>query len=121
MEHQYVHFPAQRPGQRSRHANRRGEVARTLPGGHGMNADVMRNHYDRLAATFEQNWAYSPEFVDWMTGCLQRRLRIGDGDVVADIGCGTGLYSRGLAVHAAAVVGVEPSAPMLAQARRSSG
>ena len=77
--------------------------------------DVTRDHYDRLAATYDENWAYNPDFVDWMTGCILRWLRITDGDVVADIGCGTGLFARGLAEHAAAVVCVEPSAAMLAQ------
>ena len=83
-----------------------------------MNGDVTRNHYDRLAATYDQNWAYSPEFLAWMTGCILRRLQISDGDLVADIGCGTGLYARGLADHAAAVVCAEPSAGMLAQVPR---
>jgi SAM-dependent methyltransferase len=77
--------------------------------------DVTRDHYDRLAATYDENWAYDPDFVEWMTGCILRRLQITDGDVVADIGCGTGLFARGLAQHAAAVVCVEPSAAMLAQ------
>jgi SAM-dependent methyltransferase len=77
--------------------------------------DVTRDHYDRLAATYDENWAYDPDFVEWMTGCIVQRLQITDGDVVADIGCGTGLFARGLAQHAAAVVCVEPSAAMLAQ------
>jgi SAM-dependent methyltransferase len=80
-----------------------------------VNGDITRNHYDRLAATYDQNWAYTPEFVAWMTGAILRRLQISNGDLVADIGCGTGLYSRGLAKHAAAVVCAEPSAGMLAQ------
>ena len=77
--------------------------------------DVTRDHYDRLAATYDENWAYSPDFLEWMTGCILRRLRVTDGDVTADIGCGTGLFARGLARHAAAVVCAEPSAAMLAQ------
>lgn len=81
-----------------------------------MDRNVTGDHYDRLAATFEENWAYSHAFVEWMTGCIQRRLRISEGDLVADIGCDTGLYARMLAKHAAAVVCAEPSAPMLAQA-----
>ena len=83
-----------------------------------MSGDVTRNHYDRLAATFDQNWAYSQQFVAWMTRCILRRLQISKGDLVADVGCGTGLYSRGLARRAAAVICVEPSAAMLAQVPR---
>jgi hypothetical protein len=48
-------------------------------------------HYERLAARFEVNWAYSPEFVAWMTGCILTRLDPRPGDRAADIGCGTGL------------------------------
>ena len=42
-------------------------------------------------------------------------MRITEGDLVADIGYGTGWYARRLARHAAALVCAEPSAPMLAQ------
>jgi SAM-dependent methyltransferase len=80
-----------------------------------MDEDVTRDHYARLATTYDENWVYSPAFVEWMTGCIQSRLRLGRGDVVADIGCGTGLYARGLAEYASAVVCAEPSGPMLAQ------
>jgi 2-polyprenyl-3-methyl-5-hydroxy-6-metoxy-1,4-benzoquinol methylase len=83
-----------------------------------VNGDVTRNHYDRLAATYDENWAYSPEFVKWMTDHIVRRLRISDGDLIADIGCGTGLYARGLAERAATVVCAEPSEAMLAQVPR---
>lgn len=81
-----------------------------------MSGDVTREHYDRLAGTYDENWAHSPEFLDWMTGCILRRLRPSSDDVVADIGCGTGLYARGLAEHAEAVVCVDASQAMLDQA-----
>jgi SAM-dependent methyltransferase len=77
--------------------------------------DVTRDHYDRLAATYDENWAYHPDFVEWMTGCILRRLRITADAVVADVGGGTGLFARGLAQHAGAVVCAEPSAAMLAR------
>lgn len=80
-----------------------------------MSGDATRDHYDRLAATYDENWAYSPQFLQWMNGCIQARLRIADGDVAADIGCGTGLYARGLAEHAAELVCADASAHMLAQ------
>jgi ubiquinone/menaquinone biosynthesis C-methylase UbiE len=80
-----------------------------------VNEDVTREHYARLAATYDQNWAHSPEFIAWMTRCIQQRLRITGTDQVIDVGCGTGLYSRELALDAASVVCADPSAPMLAQ------
>jgi ubiquinone/menaquinone biosynthesis C-methylase UbiE len=80
-----------------------------------MNDDRTGEHYARLAATYDENYAYSPAFLEWMTGCILRRLRLGPSDVAADVGCGTGLYARGLAEHAAAVICVDPSEAMLAQ------
>ena len=81
----------------------------------GMAKDVTRSHYDRLAASYDQNWAYSPEFTAWMSDRIQDRLKITAGDVAADIGCGTGLYARGLAERAEAVACADPSPAMLAQ------
>ncbi len=80
-----------------------------------MSGDVTREHYDRLAASYDENWAYSAAFVEWMTGCILRRLQVSDGDVAADIGCGTGLYARGLAEHAQTVICVDASQAMLDQ------
>ena len=79
----------------------------------GMTEDVTQAHYGRLAATYDQNWAYSPGFITWMSGRIQDRLNTGAGDLAADIGCGTGLFARGLAAHAAAVACADPSPAML--------
>lgn len=83
-----------------------------------MNESVTRDHYARLAATYDENWAYSPAYLEWMTGCIRQQLDLTRTDLVADIGCGTGLYARRLAEHAQVVVCAEPSAPMLAQVPR---
>jgi SAM-dependent methyltransferase len=80
-----------------------------------VNGDRTREHYARLAATYDENYAYSPAFLEWITECILRRLRLGPSDVAADVGCGTGLFARGLAEHAAAVICVDPSEAMLAQ------
>lgn len=80
-----------------------------------MAEEITRDHYQQLAATYDQNWAYNPEFIAWMSDRIQDRLKITETDVAADIGCGTGLYTRGLAAHAAAVAGADPSPAMLAQ------
>src|SRR3712207_3959341 len=73
-------------------------------------------HYDRLAPVYDQNWAYSPKFLDWMSGCILVRLRVSSGDRVLDVGCGTGLYARRIARHTeSAVVCVDPSTHMLEQ------
>ena len=80
-----------------------------------MNGDRTRAHYDRIAATYDESWAYSPAFLEWMTGCIMRRLDVSAWDMVADIGCGTGLYARSLAERAVEVVCVDASPAMLAQ------
>src|SRR6266487_415438 len=85
------------------------------PEGPTVEENVTRGHYDRLAATYDENWAHTTGFVAWMTSFIRQRLRIADGDLVADIGCGTGLYARGLVPPAAAVVCAEPSQALLAQ------
>ena len=59
-----------------------------------MNESGTRDHYARLAATYDENWAYSPAYLEWMTGCIQQQLDLTGTDLVADIGCGTGLYAR---------------------------
>jgi ubiquinone/menaquinone biosynthesis C-methylase UbiE len=77
--------------------------------------DSAQTHYERLAASYDSNWAYSQPYITWMTQCVTSRAQISRGDRVADIGCGTGLYSRGLAAAAGAVICADPSAAMLAQ------
>jgi SAM-dependent methyltransferase len=77
--------------------------------------DDTRRHYERLADSYNDNWTYTPEFVGWMTRHILDRLHIGPADRVADIGCGTGLYSKGLAKRAKRVLCIDPSAGMLEQ------
>jgi ubiquinone/menaquinone biosynthesis C-methylase UbiE len=77
--------------------------------------EETRAHHDRLAPVYDQNWAYSPDFLDWMSGCILARLRVKHGDRVADVGCGTGLYARRLAEHTGSVVCADPPARMLEQ------
>jgi ubiquinone/menaquinone biosynthesis C-methylase UbiE len=77
--------------------------------------EETRTHYDRLALVYERNWAYSPEFLEWMTGCILARLEVKQGDRVVDVGCGTGLYARRLAERTGSVICVDPSARMLEQ------
>jgi len=72
-------------------------------------------HYDRLAPVYDQNWAYSPDFLKWMSRCILTRLGVGSGDRVLDVGCGTGLYARRLAKCTGSVVCVDPSVRMLEQ------
>src|SRR5580692_5104005 len=77
--------------------------------------DGAQAHYNRLAASYDENWAYSPAYIAWMTRSILDRAAIRPGQVVADIGCGTGLYSRELAAAGATVICADPSQAMLDQ------
>jgi ubiquinone/menaquinone biosynthesis C-methylase UbiE len=81
--------------------------------------DRTRAHYERLAQDYDDNWVYNPDFIEWMTRNILGRLAISRGDRVADIGCGTGLYSKTLAEHANQVLCIDPSAGMLEQLPKS--
>jgi ubiquinone/menaquinone biosynthesis C-methylase UbiE len=70
-------------------------------------------HYERLAERYDEIWEHSPEFIAWMTRHILDRLHPEQGDQVADVGCGTGLFTRGLADRAGRVVCIDPSAKML--------
>jgi SAM-dependent methyltransferase len=77
--------------------------------------DSTQAHYDRLAASYNDNWAHNPAHIAWMTGCILDHAAIQAGQVVADIGSGTGLYSCGLATAASMVICADPSQAMLDQ------
>ena len=59
-------------------------------------------------------WRVSGEFVD----SLVRRLGLGGGDRVLDLGCGPAPLARQLAPFVAEVVAVDPEPEMIAEARR---
>jgi SAM-dependent methyltransferase len=61
--------------------------------------------------------SYPPELVDWVV----REGGLRPGARVVDLGCGTGLAARLFAARGLAVVGVDPSAEMLEQARAAGG
>lgn len=74
------------------------------------------DHYERLAPSYDENWAaHSEAFNGWMSERILERLEPGADDLVVDLGCGTGIFSRALATQAREVVCADPSASMLAQ------
>ncbi|MEV4391221.1 class I SAM-dependent methyltransferase [Nonomuraea sp. NPDC049607] len=56
-----------------------------------------------------------------MTDGILGRLSVGSSDLMLDLGCGTGLYSRGLGEHADTVVSADPSPAMLEQLPADEG
>ncbi|GAA3971870.1 hypothetical protein GCM10022384_23410 [Streptomyces marokkonensis] len=67
----------------------------------------VRGHYDGLAAEYDEHWVYGPEYVPWMSGRISEALRLGPADRIADIGSGTGLFTREVARQ------LRPSHPIL--------
>ncbi|XRQ14887.1 class I SAM-dependent methyltransferase, partial [Actinomadura welshii] len=79
-------------------------------------AQSIDDHYQRLAETYERNWADRPDYVAWMADRLITWLSPSPGDRIADIGSGTGLFLGKLMETATAdtpVICVDPSQPML--------
>jgi ubiquinone/menaquinone biosynthesis C-methylase UbiE len=73
-------------------------------------------HYQRLAETYERNWADRPQYVAWMADKIMAWLEPSPGARIADIGSGTGLFlSRLMEVASpdAPIICVDPSQPML--------
>jgi len=78
--------------------------------------DVTDEHYQRIAETYERNWADRPEYVVWMADRIMSWLRPSPGDRIADIGSGTGLFLSKLLDAASPqtpILCVDPSQHML--------
>jgi len=60
---------------------------------------------------------YPDALVDWVLA----EAAVRPGERVADVGCGTGIFTRRLAARGLAVVGVDPSRDMLARAHAEGG
>lgn len=58
--------------------------------------DRTVEHYERVAATYNEHWTYNPDYVRGFSHAITDALRLTASDAIADIGCGTGLYTRRL-------------------------
>lgn len=77
-----------------------------------------KQRFSALASDYAR---FRPEYPDEVVAACARYAALAPGARVADIGCGTGIAARRFAAHGYRVVGVDPSEPMLAQARASGG
>ena len=85
-------------------------------------SESTSDHYDRLAASYDENWAaHSEAFNRWMSERILERLDLQADDRVVDLGCGTGIFSKALNTQAREVVCADPSSSMLAQLPTTSG
>lgn len=73
------------------------------------------DYFSGLAAVYDEHRpSYPAAALQWVLEGFSPPVR------VADIGCGTGISARLLAQHGATVIGIEPNADMLREARASS-
>jgi SAM-dependent methyltransferase len=77
-----------------------------------------RDRFSPVAAAYARGRpSYPPNLVEWVV----REAGVRPGARVVDLGSGTGLAARLFAARGFPVVGVDPSAEMLAQARTAGG
>jgi SAM-dependent methyltransferase len=74
--------------------------------------------FSKLAELYARHRPDYPDAaIDWLIG----ECRLGPNDLVADIGCGTGISTRQLAARGLRVVGIDPNEPMRIQAVEAGG
>ncbi|MFD8261909.1 class I SAM-dependent methyltransferase [Streptomyces griseoluteus] len=75
----------------------------------------MQEHYEELAAEYDEHCVYGPDYVPWMASRIAEALRLGPTDRIADIGCGRGLFAREVVPLRHPILDVDPSEAMLSQ------
>jgi ubiquinone/menaquinone biosynthesis C-methylase UbiE len=83
-------------------------------------ADVVREHYDRLAPAYDSRW---PDYIGASVRETLRRLDLRASDRLLDIGCGTGVLLERVRRErpVALLAGIDISAGMIEMARRRLG
>ncbi|MGK7921930.1 MAG: class I SAM-dependent methyltransferase [Trichodesmium sp.] len=84
----------------------------------------IKNHYQNIANIYNNLWSYSPEYIQFTSKKIIEYLQLTPTDILVDIGCGTGIYSREILNQfqlQKPIICVEPSAEMLAKIPADSG
>jgi ubiquinone/menaquinone biosynthesis C-methylase UbiE len=79
--------------------------------------------YDKtdIARTYRQARDHGPEFLQLWMRTISEHVDAESVQTILDLGCGTGRFSQALAAHFnAAVIGIDPSTRMLAEAHKAS-
>jgi ubiquinone/menaquinone biosynthesis C-methylase UbiE len=75
----------------------------------------MKNHFDDIAEVYNDVWAFTPGYQDFMRDAILKALVLQPADQLVDVGGGTGSYTHLIAQKAglqSKPYCVEPSAPM---------
>ncbi len=54
----------------------------------------MQDHYQRLAEKYNNLWSYSQDFIEFISQNIVNYLNLKSTDTLADIGCGTGIFTQ---------------------------
>jgi SAM-dependent methyltransferase len=76
---------------------------------------------DRFSGAADAYARYRPSYPDALVDWVLADAGVRPGDPAADVGCGTGLFTRLLAARGLDVVGIDPNEDMLGAARRAGG
>ncbi len=82
------------------------------------------NHYQNIANIYDNLWSYSPEYIKFTTQKIIEHLHLTPTDILVDIGCGTGIYSKEILNQIKLqqpIICVDPSAEMLEKIPANSG
>jgi SAM-dependent methyltransferase len=81
----------------------------------------MKDSSERFTAVADAYDRFRPGYPSAVLDWLVATTDIATGARMADLGCGTGIFSRLVAARGFAVVGIDPNAEMLAVARKAGG
>jgi ubiquinone/menaquinone biosynthesis C-methylase UbiE len=79
--------------------------------------ELLGEHYGSLADVYDEFLYYSPDFVRTLTTKMVENLELAEADRLADVGCGTGIYTLDILAQVPLrhpVLGVDPYPEMLA-------
>lgn len=77
----------------------------------------MRNPTERFSDRVDDYVKYRPTYPSEVIDLIAQVARLDSTSVVADIGCGTGIFAKLLLSSGASILGIEPNQPMLDAAR----
>ena len=78
----------------------------------------IQNHYQNLAKKYDDFWGSSPDFIQFLAQKIIESLRLVPTDILVDLGCGTGIFSKAIRSQLSLynpVICVDPSDKMLAK------
>jgi SAM-dependent methyltransferase len=81
----------------------------------------MTHPHERFSGTVDAYIKYRPSYPEVMVDWIVDQARLVRGDVVVDVGCGTGIAARLFAGRGLRVIGVDPNSTMLAEGRNGGG